>query len=431
MQMPRWGSTPTDGYDTTDYKAPVTLSGTTTASASTSVFKEPKSSTLFYRVSLIVTTLGLYAVFVNMFTTPSTDVDLSQYTDSIFIPFIYKFSTKHDPQVLCTVDGVNIKMPVDTGSTGLLIGAPILPNVSPIIGTPAHHFFTSSRILYVGRLVSLSIGFHGEAGSYATATVPIFIVDKSWRCPWYNPSKDRFDCPLGPNGEKAIERDTSRITYMGVGFGRNGARDGMPFAAPKVNAFLNIDMIDGSPVSKTSMRAGYVMSKEGVHLGLTPKNMQGFTLTGLEPGLTHAEDPRDWAMARMCFSINDDGINCGPALIDSGIPQMYIRTGGAASIPTVVIRNPNKNGHAKFVKRVKPGTKITVGFPTLDAPVSYSFIVGENSSIEPSYVVPGNASPPFVNTGRNFLFGYSIMFDAIGGRFGFHPANSLSSSALL
>lgn len=366
-----------------------------------------------------------------MSTTPTTDVNLSQYTASVFIPFIYKFSTKHDPQVLCTVEGVDIKMPVDTGSTGLLIGAPILPNVSRTAGVPAHHFFTSSRILYVGRLVSLPIGFHGEAGSYATATVPIFIVDKSWRCPWYNPSKDGFECTLGPNGEKALERDTSRITYMGVGFGRNGPRDGMPFAAPKLNPFLNIEAIDGLPISKTLMRAGYILSKEGVHLGLTPKNMQGYTLTSLEPGLTHNEDPRDWAMARMCFSINDGGINCGPALIDSGIPQMYIRAGGAVSIPTVVIRNPNKNGHAKFVRRVKPGTKITVGFPTLDAPVSYSFIVGENSSTEPSYVVPGNAAPPFVNTGRNFLFGYSIMFDAIGGQFGFCPANRLNSSSLL
>lgn len=139
-------------------------------------------------------------------------------------------------------------------------------------------------------------------------------------------------------------------------------------------------------------------------------------------------------MAKMCFSIDDGSRHCGDVLVDTGISQMYIRAAEGDSIPTVVVRNPNKHGFAKMVKRVKPGTKIAVGFPTLDAPAaSYSFIVGQNcSSTEPNYVVPAKPlPPPFINTGRNFLFGYSIAFDAVGGRFGLCPASSSSSSSSL
>ncbi|KAL6708239.1 hypothetical protein ACN47E_003423 [Coniothyrium glycines] len=363
------------------------------------------------------------------------DDDFSQYTESIFIPFIFKFSSKHTPQVLCTIEGIDIEMPVDTGSTGLLIGAPILPSVPSSAGIPAHHFFSSSMILYVGRLVELAVSFVGEHGSYATSTVPVLVVDRSWRCPWYDPIKDGSECPLSPTGEKPLERDTRRITYMGVGFGRNGRKDGMPYGAPQINPFLNIETIDGFPVPPESLRAGYVISTKGIQLGLTSKALQDFVFTNLEPGLTHADDPRDWAMLKTCFEFNDGVESCGEGLIDTGIAQMYIRPRDDVSIPTKLIRNPNKNGYAKLVKRVVAGTNITIGFPTLEAPaISYSFAVsdGLSHSMEPSYVVPAKpVAGPFVNTGRNFLYGYSIAFDAVGGRFGFRPNSSQSSMSVL
>jgi hypothetical protein len=404
----------------------------TTVSPTSSTFtKKPKSSTLFWRVAVLTASLVIYAIYTSC-TMPSTDPDLFQHTSSIFIPFIYKFSTKHVPQVMCTIEGVDIKMPVDTGSTGTLIGAPILPNISSTAGIPAHHFFTSSKILYVGRLVELPMDFIGEHGSYATTVVPVLIVDKSWRCPWYDASRDRFKCPPGPYGEEPVERSTSNITYMGIGFGRNGPKDGMPFALPKVNPFLNIEAIDGDPIPQASMRAGYIVSTQGIQLGLTSENTRAFAFMDLERGLTHASDPRDWAMAKMCFSIHDEGRNCGLVLVDTGIAQMYIRAEEGVTIPTILIPNPNPNGQAKTVKRVKPGTKITVGLPSLDRPaVSYSFVVGGETRIEPSYVFPQLPErPPYVNTGRCLLFGYSIAFDAAGGRFGFRPVGSSSSSVL-
>lgn len=393
-----------------------------------------RSSTLLRRLATTVLLLALYAVFKTTYVMSihHNEDHLSQHTDSIFLPFVYKFSSKHVPQVMCTIEGAKIEMPVDTGSTGVLIGAPILPNIDPSIGEPAHHFFTSSRILYVGRLVKLSIKFEGDLGSYATARVPVLIVDKSWWCPWYNPMKDGFECPPGPHGEKARERDTSRITYMGVGFGRNCPRDGMPIAAPEVNPFLNIEAIDGLPLSTGSMQAGYIVTTAGVTLGLTSSNTRDFVFEKLQPGCAHSQDSRDWAMAQMCFSINGRGMSNGSALVDTGIAQMYIRAEEGVSIPYITIPNPNPKGYAKMVRRVKPGTEIAVGFPSLNArSPAYSFTVGDNSSIHPTHVIPEKAgAPAFVNTGRNFIFGFSIAFDAIGGRFGFRPAKTSSCASL-
>ncbi|EUC27366.1 hypothetical protein COCCADRAFT_10029 [Bipolaris zeicola 26-R-13] len=392
-----------------------------------------KSSTLFWRIIGLITSLILFTMYINNTTMDIEDTEISPSNHSIFIPFIFEFSPQHVPQVMCTVEGVDIHMPVDTGSTGTLIGAPILPNIPSTAGTPAHHFFTSSKILYVGRLVELVMNFTGESGSYATAKVPVLVVDKSWRCPWYDPLVDRFECPTGPQGEQAVERDTSQITYMGIGFGRNSLKDGMPFATPRVNPLLNLCTIDGQSVQRGTMHAGYIVSREGVQVGLTPTAIREFAFTRLEPGLTWAEDSRDWAMASMCFSVNGEGRNCGNVLVDTGIAQMYIRTEKGVSMPTIVIPNPNPNGHAKMVKRVKPGTKITVGFPSLEQPaMTYSFTVGEKSAIEPNYVFPQIPNHlPYINTGRNLLFRYSIAFDAVGGRFGFRSVGNSATASVL
>lgn len=403
-----------------------------TPTPSTPTPRRLKSSTLFCRV-LIAASLILFTLYNSSGMMQLAETQPSSDYHSIFVPFINEFSSKHVPQVMCTVEGVKIHMPVDTGSTGTLIGAPLLPNIPHTEGTPAHHFFTSSRILYVGRLVELAMNFTGLGGSYATAVVPVLIVDKSWRCPWYDPLVDSFECPTGPHGEQATERDTSQITYMGVGFGRNALKDGMPFATPSVNPLLNIYSIDGEPLPSGTMRSGYIVSREGVQVGLTTANTQGFAFTFLEPGLTYVEDSRDWKMAKMCFSINGEGRNCGHVLVDTGIAQMYIRTEKGVSMPTVVIPNPNPDGHAKMVKRVKPGTKLTIGFPSLDRPImSYAFAVGERSAVEPSHVIPQPpTSLPYVNTGRNLLFRYSIAYDAVGGRFGFRSVGGSGATSVL
>lgn len=409
---------------------------------------------------------------------------------SIFLPFIHPFGAHGVPLVHATVSGIPLTLPVDTGSTGLLIGAPILPHVPRNIGTPVHHYFTSSNILYLARLVELDVVFHGkilrrgegigsrdevmneEREGSATARVPVLVVDESFVCPWYRAGIDGGTCPT-KDGREAIRRDVSGIMYMGVGFGRNSPHDGMPAAIPAHNPFLNIEAINGVPVTHrtstssplsaessfrssspstfsecsisetetssfsqtTLFHTGYTLSTHGIHLGLTPHTTRNFTWTPLRKGLRHAHDPRDWSMPEMHFSINSSPeTHRGNALIDTGIPHMYLRTAREYVIPNITMPNPNPGGFAKVVRRVKNGTHVAIGFSSFKdgggnnesggAVAKYAFRVGDKTAHAPAYVVPNNdgkrgSAGPYVNTGRNFLWAFDVAFDAIEGRFGF------------
>jgi hypothetical protein len=153
----------------------------------------------------------------------------------------------------------------------------------------------------------------------------------------------------------------------------------------------------------------------------------------------HHKDPRDWKMLDMCFSVNGGGMNCGSALIDTGIEHMYMRTHHGVETPNITIPNPRPDSSTRWVRRVKAGTRITVGFPTLGGSTvaRFEFEVGDEKDKTPSYVVPDNEkSPPYINTGKHFLFEYDIAFDATRGRFGFRkvvevtgPVESDSSSS--
>jgi hypothetical protein len=395
----------------------------------------PRRIYIIILFTLLIIIYHYRTVCVIMMPDEDPTTDLSQYTQTVFLPYIKKFRSESTPTVNTTINGINIEMPVDTGSTLLLIGAPRVPNIDPTEGIKTYHYLTSSAILYIGRLVDLSVTFHGLLGAEAVARVPALVADESFRCPWYDPKKDTDKCPRGPNGEEATRRDTRQITYMGVGFGRNKPGSGQPNAVPKRNAFLNIVSIkldDGDTVSLCALRAGYIISSEGVQLGLTEANTRGFSFAQLEPGVTHREDSRDWAMARANFSINGDPGSIGYGLLDTGIQQMFIRAEDGVSIPTITVPNPNPNGTRKEVERVKSGTEIGINFLSLNETkvAEYSFTVGKHTSkMEPYYVKEGKQTPPpFVNTGRNVLFGYSIAFDAVGGRFGFRQRNDIRSN---
>lgn len=112
---------------------------------------------------------------------------------------------------------------------------------------------------------------------------------------------------------------------------------------------------------------------------------------------------------------------------------MYIRTEDSMPLPGVIIKNPKKGG-TPMVHRVRDGTTIAIDFGACvgeqlsEVVVSYSLEVGQDSTMAPSYVVPGRQEPPpYVNTGRNFLKGYSIAFDAISGRLGLRAEQTFQS----
>ncbi|KID81147.1 outer membrane autotransporter barrel protein [Metarhizium guizhouense ARSEF 977] len=187
---------------------------------------------------------------------------------------------------------------------------------------------------------------------------------------------------------------------MGVGFGRE--HDGKPQGTPEKNAFINVQSIDGVNVTANpKFRNGFVLSKGGVTIGLTAANTAGMDFTKLYLQERHA-DTRDWSQMDGCISV--DGSRCfvGPALIDTGVSQMYM------TLPS-----------GTKVKRTKPPVlddgsivEVRIG-PFADGKYvsSEKFTVGDTKGMDCG-VVPSSVrltladpakNPPHVNTGRHFF----------------------------
>lgn len=352
---------------------------------------------------------------------PSLDPDnLSSFKATLFIPYASKFASNSTPTINGMINGEKHTIPVDTGSTGLIIGAPKLKSIPKNKGTFGVEYLSSSNNLYTGRFVNINITFFGKNETKAVSQVPVLIVDKAVVCPGYNVTKGDGICPK----KNPQQNDLNRILYMGVGFGRNTKGSGLPYAIPSHNPFLNIQSINGKKVSDKTYRNGYTVSTHGIDLGLTTKNTAQYNWVKLDKGIT--TDSRDWAQVRTSFKVNDQGPFSGAALIDTGIGQMYIQAYPKGNIPNATVADtfhkPVVKG--KKITVVKKDTHLDFGFPALndkDGVAGYDFKVGDKKfKSQPLWVQPVTiGNEPHVNTGRKFLWGFSVAFDAVSGRFGF------------
>tara|TARA_R110002003_G_scaffold149_3_gene13505 strand:+ start:24237 stop:25619 length:1383 start_codon:yes stop_codon:yes gene_type:complete len=345
--------------------------------------------------------------------------DLSVFPQTIFLPWISPFSrsSTYTPSVRGSILGKRFNFPIDTGSTGVLISASLLPSVKLTANNPTGwEFLDSSDILYNGRFVDLNITFFGSNGEQAVSRVPVLVVTTIVKCPGYDVNTGNGVCP-SDKLDRAWSQSRRTVLYMGVGFGRNVRGSGILYGTPDHNAFINV--ISLSRYKQLFLRQGYTVSTKGVYLGLTGGNTNGAVWQQLEK--MAGSDPRAWAPPLVSFT-HDDSNNPvqAQALIDTGITQMYIQSMPELPLPNVTTRNASPP--PQTVTRVKPGTKLVFAFPDFKVGVAgYDFIVGDTGfPSQPRYVQPVTSGPgPFVNTGRNFLYGFSIAFDAVAGRFGF------------
>jgi hypothetical protein len=342
---------------------------------------------------------------------------VSQQT--IFLPWKAPFSRSNAyiPSVDGSIFGRSFTFPLQSDSTGIIIGATLLPEVQLTPQNPSgYKYFDYNNVLYSGQYASLDIVLQGTSpGEQAISRVPVLIVTKAVKCLGYNVYTDNGTCPpskLDNNWMKPL----NTVTYMGIGFNQNTPQSGLAYSTPATNPFLNVISLNNQPAA--SMRTGYILSMQGIHLGLTTNNTQDAAWTSLQKWT--GPDPRDWALPLVSFTY-DASVPAiqAEALIGLGITQMYIQTTPDRSLPNITVRDPGPP--PKPVQIVTPGTKLTFAFPDFENAVGgYDFVVGDTKFPSlPTYVVPiRNESTPFVNTGRNFLFGFSVAYDAVLGRWG-------------
>jgi hypothetical protein len=291
---------------------------------------------------------------------------------------------------------------MDTGSTGILVSASRIPNIDtlPSRGDGKLTYSSSGRIM-IGRWVVTPVTIIGGNGATArTAPMPVLAVTRIECTRWARrctPSND-------PRG----------VAMMGVGFGRE--HDHQTQSGPDKNPFLRIAHIaererDGE--STDDMRRGYVVTRRGVHLGLTAGNTRGaFHVLKLD----RMPNNRDWRETPACIAVNSGKTACGEMLVDTGITTMFL-TVPEDQAAGALRRGPNRS------ITLAAGSKVTISAGAADAPqAGYTFAVGDRRNpLAPDRItfIRRSGGAAFVNTGVHFLNGFDYLFDDEAGRVGF------------
>ena len=186
---------------------------------------------------------------------------------------------------------------------------------------------------------------------------------------------------------------------VGVGFARQG--DHQSQSTPDKNPLLRIA---GAGAER---RRGYILSPQGVHIGLTPANTQGdFRYIKL----ARAAERPDWAPLPACISINGQTPPaCGTMLMDTGVSAMFI------TLPPSQTQGQTGS--------LAPGTDVSIGVGGPDSGFHlYRFTVDGGSLLAPSATHLRVADDrTFVNTSFHLLNGFDMLYDADGGYVAFRP----------
>jgi hypothetical protein len=353
-----------------------------------------------------------------------------RYTQSYTLPFASGFGTGFplaDPTIKVSLFGTTITPPIDTGSRGMIVSQNLLPGAVPA-GPKASIFYWSSGRKFTGIWTTTTLTFPDAVAAgrgtpaVATATVPVLIVQRIF-CeaapagkPWPNACADPgMSWPT-------TKKNNLQVMNFGVGLDRTGYGSVPDDNAhnQQFNPFLNLDQMRIGV-----MRAGWVISLNGVQLGLTAANTgPGYAYTKLQPtGLKQVPgSPPDWQPAFGQVALNGQIYPAGQGVIDLGIGNMLLTlpppfpTTGTLAGPTV--------------------TNYLLGLPGL---VGYSFVAGSATASPAADQVTwtplqkgrwssSKTTTTLLNTGRDPVAAFNYLYDATGGYLGLQMNGSAADA---
>ena len=302
-------------------------------------------------------------------------------------------SMERVPQVWLKLNGAQpARFGMDTGSTGIVVGAEhFVPGPGDVSEGPGRLIYNSSGRILNGERWITDVEIRRDAGTpVATARVQVLRVS-------------HIDC-LENARDCRPERNPRGVSFMGIGFDRSGAQGTAPGVAR--NPFVSlVSLASGAPVS--TVRQGYIVTREGVHLGMTPERTRNMAFIKLAPNDAARPGVPDWTAIPMTVSVN--GVEGqGTILVDTGINYMFL--------------SPPEGTGLQRGRRAPEGTRITVFVPDRrdPQPAFYDFTVGRRDTpMHPERVETVHDRGIFVNTGRMFLEGFDYLYDAAGGYAGF------------
>lgn len=329
------------------------------------------------------------------------------YRRGVYLPYLDAPGPNGDiatlPHLRISFGARSYGVVMDTGSTGIVVSADKIPSVDrlPSLG-PGKLTYSSSGRIMTGRWVVTPVTVAGADGaSVTTAPMPVLAVT-------------RIDCTA--TARRCTPDESPRgVSMLGIGFGRPSSTDSSDDQGQghlNKNPFLNVVAINGDGDSVTPLRRGYIVTRRGVHVGLTVGNARGdFAYVKLAP----TANGRDWAPIPACISINGAmPAACGSLLMDTGVTTMYLTVPDDQSPPDIRTRDGRS-------PTLRTGTQVAISVPAEEnATARYSFKLGdEGNPLAPAHLVlVGRARAPFVNTSVRFLNGFDYLYDADGGYVG-------------
>jgi hypothetical protein len=310
------------------------------------------------------------------------------------IPFANgPIAMRHAPEVwLRLPGGAPHRFGMDTGSTGIVVAAEhYTPGPGDVSEGPGRLVYNSSGRVLTGERYTTNVVIQSdEATPVATARVQVLRVSE-------------ISC-LERARDCRPERNPRGVAFMGVGFDRLGAQGTAPGVAR--NPFTSlVSLASGAPVS--SVRPGYIVTRTGVHLGMSDGLTRNFAFVRLAPSATSRPSVPEWSTAPMAVLV--DGIVAnGTVLVDTGISYMFL--------------SPPEGTRLERGSHAPAGTRIGLFMPDHRNPpaVYYGFTVGTRGNpMHPEKVEVVRDRGVYVNTGRMFLEGFDYLYDAAGGYVGF------------
>ena len=337
-------------------------------------------------------------------------------SNAIYLPYANgAVTTASVPSVYAKVGdlGDAVAFGMDTGSTGTVVSPEFFhqgPN-DVRIGSGSITY-SSSGITWSGDVwlttVSLMISPTEVA---AQARVNVLVINNQ-------------SCE--PNARDCTpKKDPTGIHFMGVGFNSGSGFTDSVVAAAANNPFTNLTYAKG--ISLATMRAGWILTNQGVYLGMSSQLTKNFAFVKLAQNPDTINSPMPlWQSAPAAVWMNGNTVE-GTSLVDTGVGEMLMSPAAANSNanPKDYIYSPGTN--------LPTGVTVEILFPLHQQPqpAFYTFSAVNPDAVPPP-PAPTNPLTPgkvivtnstnnvvFVNTGRNFLQGFNYLYDAVSGYVGY------------
>jgi hypothetical protein len=331
---------------------------------------------------------------------------------------------------------------VDTGSTGIVIPSSYVGKSRPMPNPPPQNYiyYNSSGKAMCGRWVLTSVDISAGGTHVTIPEMPVLAVD--YMC--HPAPRDRCGCA------NRIEH-LPDLGMFGVGFDRGEGMGG-----PDENPFLRLPQMEGSEGKPPTMQRGYVITPNGITLGISASAVQNFTLIPLTLAPQTTPPLPDWQrrrQARGCATVVGRGIaepgntTCGEILMDTGVDRMYLSYKVVANhVNLLPSFTPSLQAAGNFLWYCSapdhagdrtstcespgiPPPRVTVTWPDTGAP-KFTFRTAAPQAFDwrgtaPVFVsVEGEQLQDaheniFVNTSRQLLQTADYLYDATCGQIGF------------